>query len=417
MGWPDCDGIDFLKMAAEQGANPANDDFDVVVAIVDADMFLNDEDFDADIQLAIEELPSEKSPQFSCQFCEKKCLSKGGLTRHVSCKHPDKEMVTNLSTNSANSKKKQPEEILHPLYFKKYVIKSLEKLAVDDCYPQNMMLEFNQLLTDIKNLNDTAPAYEILKPFLISFNGDTEKFYPRMFKAFQGQNLYRGLSSACSDLLSLEVITQVLAHLSGASVEHGSLVFTEKKREFDDKEKAIIGYLSGYVFGTFYRRIRFSKHGNKDIYQQQCLSFLLAGKCSVDSEKVEQKHVSLFDRGGLWRVTKEVFNIFSCTELAFLSHVERYQNKIDCKVIVSGLMRDSWVLVNASKIRESSPDVIKNEIALNLLSELLTLYVRVRAFSHVKDKLQKAKIEKSKTRSRSLRTDMKKQSKSLQDGH
>ena len=47
--------------------------------------------------------------------------------------------------------------------------------------------------------------------------------------------------------------------------------------EFTPKEEDIIVYLAGYVLGTLYRRMRFSKM-NKSMYHQQCLSISLAGK-------------------------------------------------------------------------------------------------------------------------------------------
>ena len=65
------------------------------------------------------------------------------------------------------------------------------------------------------------------------------------------------------------------------------------------------------------------------------------------------------------------------------------------------------MLESFAKVRRSSPDNIKKEIAFNLLEDLLTLYIRVHTFSFVKDKVQTLKVGNSKTKSRSLRTGMK----------
>ena len=70
-------------------------------------------------------------------------------------------------------------------------------------------------------------------------------------------------------------------------------------------------------------------------------------------------------------------------------------------------MENCMVLGSFAKVRQSSPDNIKREIAFNLLGDLLTLYIRVRTFSYVKNKVQAFKIRNSKTKSRSLRTGMK----------
>ena len=72
------------------------------------------------------------------------------------------------------------------------------------------------------------------------------------------------------------------------------------------------------------------------------------------------------------------------------------------------------MLVNFSKILHSSSDKIQKEMALNLLEDLLTLYIRVHTFSFVKDKLQAFKISKSQTKSNALRTAIKKKTSTLE---
>ena len=80
------------------------------------------------------------------------------------------------------------------------------------------------------------------------------------------------------------------------------------------KEREIVTYLSGYVVGTFYGRIRFSKH--KGIYQQQYLSLLMACKLIEGSETdtSHQKLVDLKNRGSSWKVKSDTVIIFTFTE-------------------------------------------------------------------------------------------------------
>ena len=73
-------------------------------------------------------------------------------------------------------------------------------------------------------------------------------------------------------------------------------------------------------------------------------------------------------------------------------------------------MKNLTVLTHAATIRNKSPDLIKKEIALNLLEDLLTLYIRVRSFSFAKDQQQAFKIRQAKLKSRSLRTALKRTS-------
>ena len=83
------------------------------------------------------------------------------------------------------------------------------------------------------------------------------------------------------------------------------------------------------------------------------------------------------------------------------------------KDIVSALMEKCTVLECFAKVRQSSPDNIKNEISFNLLEDLSKLYISVHTFSFIKGKFQAFKIriskkkKKKKKKSTSLRTGMK----------
>ena len=74
-----------------------------------------------------------------------------------------------------------------------------------------------------------------------------------------------------------------------------------------------ITYLSGYVVGTLYRRIRFSK--KQYLYHQHYLSILLACKCTgTETDVRNQKLVNIKKRGGLWKVNSDTSAIFSAAE-------------------------------------------------------------------------------------------------------
>ena len=66
----------------------------------------------------------------------------------------------------------------------------------------------------------------------------------------------------------------MLAHLIGAIICGDVLSFDDNSKCPAEKEISIISYLSVYIFGTFYRRICFSKPGYfGSTYYQQWLSF------------------------------------------------------------------------------------------------------------------------------------------------
>ena len=68
--------------------------------------------------------------------------------------------------------------------------------------------------------------------------------------------------------------------------------------------------------------------------------------------------------------------------------------KIDSKSIVSTLMKNRIIHEYMSKIRSQSTDtIIKKELDLNLLEDLLTLHIRVRTYSFSKNQIQSRKIK------------------------
>ena len=71
-------------------------------------------------------------------------------------------------------------------------------------------------------------------------------------------------------------------------------------------------------------------------------------------------------------------------------------------------MTNLTVLTHAAAvIRNKSSDLIKKEIALNILEDLLKLHILVRSFSFAKDQQQAFKITQAKIKSRSLRPALK----------
>ena len=80
---------------------------------------------------------------------------------------------------------------------------------------------------------------------------------------------YRNLSHDCSLIFSFDVVDQILAHLTGAKIHSDILVY----ENFDiltltEKDISIISNLSGYVYGTFYRRLHSTQSNTCSYYQQ-----------------------------------------------------------------------------------------------------------------------------------------------------
>ena len=90
----------------------------------------------------VSEIPEEVAESsFHCSLCDKICISQRGLTRHVNVKYK-----SSLSSSfGIAATKKDATEILHPLYFKKYLEECAIKLADDECYPEEVMEEFQKI--------------------------------------------------------------------------------------------------------------------------------------------------------------------------------------------------------------------------------------------------------------------------------
>ena len=148
-------------------------------------------------------------------------------------------------------------------------------MALDECYSEKFRKEFSSYVV---TYDDALFSYQFVRDLIGCFNGDLEKFYPTFYKCVSSdENAFKNLSRRSSRILGYEVANHVVAHLTGSFVkESGSGVELRPNVSFTEKESDIIKYLSGYVFGTIYRRIRLSKSA-QSMLGFQSLSILLAG--------------------------------------------------------------------------------------------------------------------------------------------
>ena len=110
------------------------------------------------------------------------------------------------------------------------------------------------------------------------------------------------------------------------------------------------------------------------------------------------------NRGGLWKVTAEVFEIFCIAEQIFKKHTETCSHKIDGQLITKAVLEDTGVLANFSKLK-SNINYAQNEITKNI--DLIHLYIKTRTFSLVRSKMDAHKLLLRKNKARSLRAGIK----------
>ena len=235
-----------------------------------------------------------------------------------------------------------------------------------------------------------------------------EKFYPAFYKCVTDHLLFKDLNKKCSMIVGLELANYVLAHLTGSTVKNNVVDFNVNLQTLAQKEKSIAKYLSGCVFGTLYRRIRCSDH-HRSIMNIQSLSILYAGKSEANETNPDDRLINAKNKGGLWTVSQDVFEMFLIVESYFRARTEKkILRKINCKEMVADLVKHCRILMFYNKIRNASVEKVPKEIAINLLEHIIELYLRARTFSLVKQKKEIFKLEAKKKKLNSLQKSIKK---------
>ena len=119
-------------------------------------------------------------------------------------------------------------------------------------------------------------------------------------------------------------------------------------------EIAALQYPGGYVLFALKKRIRKSKKLNTSS-RQQVFSKLQAGKQN-DVASTDQKLVDTVNRGGLWKISSVVEQIFTIAELCFKEKLcGRHVTKVDredmvyrMRSLLSGCALLSWKSKNVS---------------------------------------------------------------------
>ena len=152
------------------------DDLHTVLAIIDADMFENDEDMESEIVTCIKNLPSRENCSFKCEFCPKVCLSKAGLSRHEKAKHQEHSTLDSGSHSDAGGLRSRLELTDFSLMYQK----GAQKLSADECYPESVMEEFKNFNA---SLDDLMPYYKLILLVVNSFM-EIQKSFTHKYTTF-----------------------------------------------------------------------------------------------------------------------------------------------------------------------------------------------------------------------------------------
>ena len=129
--------------------------------------------------------------------------------------------------------------------------------------------------------------------------------------------------------------------------------------------------------------------------------------------------VTTRDKGRLWKVNEFVATIFLGCEKTFRSFTSQFQPVLRCSDLVQKMKTNSYSIVvsNFNSLFYYIEPRVNKEIIFNLLENTLTLFTTVHSFCYAKDIKKKHKIKSYKSKSLSLRREIKESSSSKDMGY
>ena len=299
---------------------------------------------------------------FSCSICAKILKTKKGLERHEE-RHRLKSSIKLFDV-----------ECWHRL-----IKSAVEKLIEED-------LQDNEVLSELKSFSvDCKDDHSCLQPFVdtIMYVHDLEKFYPMFYKVVTQTSSLHGLSKEGTIIVGFELAHHVIGHYKKELETVNPSRHTATVELLNERDIAVVTYISGYIFSNFYRKLRRSSEWETVLYQQK-LQLLKAGRvegAAVDESDQRYNLVRCRDRGGLWYVRNDVIVIFSETEKEFQRRTQGFFTKIPFDEITKAVVSLDIVQSSLKDLQSLSSCEIpfEEEVLNNFLYHIVMLYVRVRA--------------------------------------
>ena len=313
------------------------------------------------------------------------CKSKISLSRHFILKHFNEEESKTEKNNGSSSFNLQ---ILTDA-----VTDTKSLLKNSELYPDS--IKNNVQKVDL-NLDKLLQMVNTTK------TSDTEKFYGIYYTEVVQNSDEFVCNKESYDQNSATLLLMKL----GNTLLH-KLFSTEKEEEFapknlSDRELYCLQYLGGYVLSKLHSRLEKSKNF-KSAPTQQAISLLLACRSTSNPD---QKLVNALNRGGLWIITNYIQRIFVIAERYFCLEVKKGPNNtIQTGEMVKKITSYRHVKDFFHQISSECDISIDETVEKDTLFSIIKLYIRVRAFSHAKDLLEKYLPKKDGKKA--LRTELK----------
>ena len=243
---------------------------------------------------------------------------------------------------------------------------------------------------------------------------DAEYFYSNYFSTIvkESEKYFLNIEKSASTLLASRLADKLFSFFK---TPQDKLVNSEiKPKPINQRELDGLQYLSGYVIRTLLKRAKNSK--THLLRENQIIISILSNAILPDfAEKQNQKLVDIQTRGGLTKVVDEAQEMFILAEQLFrkTTETEKHLKKIDINAMTEELLQDTKIIsLYKAIIGTSDTNDLDNEVKVNLLENILKLYLRVRSFSFAKDITSHKKQEQRnlKFKTKALRNDIKKAS-------
>ena len=187
------------------------------------------------------------------------------------------------------------------------------------------------------------------------------------------------------DSLDFPMCTLVATRLGDKILAHYNLPLKYEPvvKPVTERDMDALQYLSGYVIHSLVRKIhKFTNWRSKNA--QDLLTLLYAAKSDDVSS---QKLINCQTRGGLWAVTTECLHVFKLVEEEFRNETSAVHiTKIDSDKISKALLKRIDMVSAYDSMTHGFTNTISKETRFFLLDKMIKLFLRVRAFSYVKDK-------------------------------
>ena len=114
--------------------------------------------------------------KYMCNTCQKVYKTEIGLSHHISQKHS-----SSSSSSSSSSEKTKYYQKLERSKFDKLFKKSVDSLAKDECYPEDIRDQFKTLVID--NMQPSNNLYEDVLVIYqkLTKNSDPQKFFSEFY--------------------------------------------------------------------------------------------------------------------------------------------------------------------------------------------------------------------------------------------